>query len=42
VLFRSDKFIQANFDEMIGQSAIKRAWEQANGKLEPEGFPPPG
>jgi cyclase len=37
-----DKFIQANFDAMIGQSAIKRAWEQANGKMEPEGLPIPG
>jgi glyoxylase-like metal-dependent hydrolase (beta-lactamase superfamily II) len=36
-----DKFIQANFDAMIGQSAIKRAWEEAAGKLEPEGLPAP-
>jgi glyoxylase-like metal-dependent hydrolase (beta-lactamase superfamily II) len=36
-----DKFIQANFDAMIGQSAVKRAWEEASGKWEQEGFPPP-
>jgi hypothetical protein len=37
-----DKFIQANFDDMVGQSAIKRAWEEAAGKMEPEGLPAPG
>jgi glyoxylase-like metal-dependent hydrolase (beta-lactamase superfamily II) len=36
-----DKFIQANFDGMIGQSAIKRAWEEASGNLEREQLPPP-
>ncbi|HKY93065.1 MAG TPA: MBL fold metallo-hydrolase [Nevskiaceae bacterium] len=34
-----DKFLQANFDYMVGQLALKRAWQQAAGKLEPEGQP---
>ena len=34
-----DKFIQGNFDDMIGESAIRRAWEEARGKMEPEGLP---
>ncbi len=33
-----DRFIGANFD-VAAQSAVQRAWEEACGKLEPEGLP---
>ena len=32
----SDAFIGANFDYMLGQLAVKRAWEELRGSFEPE------
>jgi len=34
-----DVFLQVNFDAMIAGSAVARAWQEASGKLEPEGLP---
>jgi hypothetical protein len=34
-----DPFLQANFDAMVTGSAVARAWQEAAGKLEPEGLP---
>ena len=31
-----DAFIGANFDYMVGQLAVKRAWEELRGELQPE------
>jgi len=36
-----DGMIGANFDYMIGDLAIKRAWEELSGQWEPEGLKPP-
>lgn len=32
-----DAFYKANFDYMMGQSAVKRMWQELSGKWEPEG-----
>ena len=37
----SDAFIGANFDYMLGQLAVKRAWEELRGSFEPEALAPP-
>jgi hypothetical protein len=33
-----DAMIAANFDHMIGDLAVTRAWEELSGKWEPEGL----
>ena len=32
--------IGANFDNMVGNLAVERAWQELTGKFEPEGLPP--
>jgi hypothetical protein len=34
--------IAANFDYMVGESAVTRAWQELAGKFEPEGLKDPG
>ena len=36
-LSHGDKFIEDNFDYMIGQSAIERLWQELSGNWKPEG-----